>query len=111
MSEAKPLPCPFCWGEAHTYRNIVGKYVAACRNPLCASIGPFPTKDEAVEAWNARAERECKDVCADVAQFTCSECGFECDLASWITRIERKHHGTPNYCPSCGAKVADEAGE
>ncbi len=84
---------------------------------------------ESIKAWNTRAElgsgtcekvyavggiiaqAECRDVCSDVEQFTCSACGFNCDLTSWITPIgcERPivhhHHGTPNYCPNCGRKV------
>ena len=55
--------------------------------------------------------RTCKDVCSDVSEFTCSECGFNCDLTSWISpmegigRIVHHHHGTPKYCPNCGAEV------
>ena len=54
----------------------------------------------------------CKNVCASVSEFTCSECGFNCDLTSWISlfdgdsgRHRHHHHGTPNYCPNCGRKV------
>ena len=54
----------------------------------------------------------CKDVCASVSEFTCSVCGFNCDLTSWISlfdgddgRHRHHHHGTPNYCPNCGRKV------
>ena len=53
----------------------------------------------------------CKDVCSGVSEFTCSACGFECDLASWISlfdgddgRHRHHHHGTPNYCPNCGRR-------
>ena len=60
------------------------------------------------------AQAECRDMCSDVEQFTCSACGFNCDLTSWITPIGcdrpivHHHHGTPNYCPNCGCKVVDE---
>lgn len=54
----------------------------------------------------------CHDVCNSVAEFTCSACGFNCDLTSWISlfdgddgRHRHHHHGTPNYCPNCGRKV------
>lgn len=57
----------------------------------------------------------CKDVCSGVSEFTCSACGFECDLTSWISlfdgddgRHRHHHHGTPHYCPNCGRKVVDE---
>ena len=55
---------------------------------------------------------ECHDVCASVSEFTCSACGFNCDLTSWISlfdgdegRHRHHHHGTPNFCPNCGARV------
>lgn len=58
------------------------------------------------------AQAECYDVCAGISEFTCSACGFNCDLTSWISlfdgddgRRRHHHHGTPNYCPNCGAKV------
>ena len=57
----------------------------------------------------------CKDVCSGVSEFTCSACGFNCDLTSWISlfdgddgRHRHHHHGTPHYCPNCGRKVVDE---
>ena len=56
----------------------------------------------------------CKDVCSGVSEFTCSACGFNCDLTSWISlfdgddgRHRHHHHGTPHYCPNCGRKVVD----
>lgn len=57
----------------------------------------------------------CKDVCASVSEFTCSECGFNCDLTSWISLFDgddgkhrHHHHGTPKFCPNCGRKVVTE---
>ena len=54
----------------------------------------------------------CHDVCASASEFTCSACGFNCDLVSWTSlfdgdegRHRHHHHGTPNYCPNCGRKV------
>lgn len=54
----------------------------------------------------------CKDVCADVSEFTCGACGFNCELAGWISlfdgdegRHRHHYHGTPNFCPNCGRKV------
>lgn len=59
--------------------------------------------------------RTCRNVCASVSEFICSECGFNCDLTSWISLFDgdtgkhrHHHHGTPNYCPNCGAKVVKE---
>lgn len=125
MSELKP--CPFCGGEADTWDGA-GPWHVVCTK--CGTVGsPCLTEAEAIAAWNTRAERtceivyatggiiaraECRDICGDVEQFTCSACGFNCNLTSWITPIgcDRPivchHHGTPNYCPSCGAKVVGE---
>lgn len=68
------------------------------------------TPEQAVEATLGRGT--CKDVCNSVSEFTCSACGFNCDLTSWISlfdgdegRHRHYHHGTPNYCPNCGRKV------
>ncbi len=62
-----------------------------------------------------QAVETCKDVCADVSEFTCSACGFNCELASWISlfdgdegRHRHHYHGTPNFCPNCGRKVVAE---
>ena len=57
----------------------------------------------------------CKDVCSGTSEFTCSACGFNCDLTSWISlfdgddgRHRHHHYGTPHYCPNCGRRVVDE---
>lgn len=70
------------------------------------------TPEQAVEATLGRGE--CKSVCNSVTEFTCSECGFNCDLTSWISlfdgddgRHRHHHHGMPSYCPNCGRKVVD----
>ena len=56
----------------------------------------------------------CRDVCSSVSEFTCSVCGFRCDLMSWETlfdgdegRHRHHHYGTPRYCPNCGRKVVE----
>lgn len=68
------------------------------------------TSEHAIEATLGR--EECRSVCNSVAEFTCSACGFNCDLTSWISlfdgddgRHRHHHHGMPNYCPNCGRKV------
>ena len=68
------------------------------------------TPEQAVAATLGRGT--CNDVCASISEFTCSACGFNCDLTSWISlfdgddwRHRHHHYGTPNYCPNCGRKV------
>ena len=58
------------------------------------------------EVWNSRAERTCKCTTDDSAWcFVCSECGKSFPQS----KLHLAHnHGEINYCPNCGAKVADE---
>ena len=62
MSELKP--CPFCGGEAHTYRNNLWHVGCEHAHNGCVTMSAFVTEAEAVEAWNTRAEivrcRDCK---------------------------------------------------
>ena len=58
-----------------------------------------------------RTNETCRNVCNSVSEFTCSECGFNCDLTSWISLFDgddgrhRHHHlGIPNFCPNCGKR-------
>ncbi len=71
------------------------------------------TPAQAIDATLGRGT--CRDVCAGISEFTCSSCGFSCDLTSWISlfdgdegRHRHHHHGTPNYCPNCGRKVKED---
>ena len=53
----KLKPCPFCGGEAKTYH--ANGYGVGCDNGWCSvrvETFAFPTKKEAIEAWNARAD-------------------------------------------------------
>lgn len=106
----KLKPCPFCGGENITiyrdsdldfsgeseeYREDEG-YIAVCdvgRWGCGASIASQPTKSEAIEVWNARAERTCKAEHKDGWRgFYCSKCG---------ALLENR------YCGHCGAKVVE----
>lgn len=60
MSESKLLPCPFCGDEynADAERRFDGDFFVECGNMDC-EVQPitndFPTKGEAIKAWNTRA--------------------------------------------------------
>lgn len=115
MSEpTELLCCPFCGGEAdvmltqgrygqsysihhESHGNCAAKYVNTVN---------FRTEAEAIEAWNTRHERTCelRKASWDDGMCTwgviCSECG---------DRHEHESGVCWKYCPSCGAKVIEEA--
>lgn len=103
----KLKPCPFCGGNAkHVYFRFTETHSICCRN--CGDeSNEFDTEEEAIEAWNTRAERTCKMTKKGPEYvlggwFECSECGpvyppCNDDIAVWALQ----------YCPRCGAKVVE----
>lgn len=59
MNDLKP--CPFCGSEAEIidYKDEYLEQIVTCRNSFC-KVNPnthfFETREEAIEAWNRRAE-------------------------------------------------------
>ena len=49
------LPCPFCGKEAEL-RQYDGEHFAQCLHCFCGTPADHGTEDEAVQAWNARAQ-------------------------------------------------------
>ena len=49
-------PCPFCGGEAEIERYTIKPYVA-CMKCGCSMPDRHQTAEQAIEAWNARAEQ------------------------------------------------------
>lgn len=104
-------PCPFCGGEAHI-KEVVSAceklYTVGCPDSECMGYETWllkPTVDEAVAAWNRRAERTCRYVRDHMGVAgnwfcKCSECGAEFD-----ERVVDSHFV---YCPECGARVIGE---
>lgn len=98
MDELKP--CPFCGGKARmvVLTSYPPKYQVehSCK-VVCAK--PAETPEQAIAAWNTRAERTCTltgnafKAFNDTTWRHCSEC--DADI------MEGKH----NYCWKCGAKV------
>ena len=97
MSEL--LPCPFCGGEAETLtaESMHGGYLFGIMCSDCRSRGDvYTTEDEAIAAWNSRAERMCHNI-STTSSFRCSECD--------ATDLD---FDKPSYCHGCGAKVVGE---
>ena len=117
-------PCPFCGGEAEAMLSqsrwgqsytIHHSEKGVCPAAYVASM-QFANEAEAVEAWNARAERTCKpqgewervSQTQEIRHIYC-ECGeyFGADERdSFPFAIETKAY-LPNYCPMCGAKIIE----
>lgn len=114
MKELKP--CPFCGKTEHlevikledSMHPKHYKVTCAITSGGCGGIGGYRfSKQEAIEAWNARYEPTCHMVREDCAPdeaypvypFRCTACGEYAD-------------GYENYpyglCPNCGAKVVGE---
>lgn len=102
ISELKP--CPFCGEKAELYKGVTKHGLRYVFCPSCyATAGDNNESDEqAVEAWNTRAERTCRNFGGEEGtngedyDFACGSCGFMCDGLT-----------NPNYCPKCRAKVVE----
>ena len=108
MQELKPCPC--CGSSNGLYvlqEDEYGEWSVFC--DMCKTSlhneNHCETRDDAVSAWNRRAERTCRmeyneewsgDELYPTECYNCSEC----------------HHmtsdGMPSYCPNCGAKVVSD---
>ena len=99
MTTNELRPCPFCGGRAkHVYFSFTDAHSVWCRN-CGAESNEFDTEAEAIEAWNTRAERTCRNVADQVVLFECSECGAK--------TVDAVGNYTQEYCAACGRKVQD----
>lgn len=49
-------PCPFCGGTAHAYKNNFWWVACERANHGCVTMGAFLSEEEAITAWNGRAQ-------------------------------------------------------
>lgn len=104
-------PCPFCGEEAKVAEEgswtdqsiFYSVFCIRCRS----QIYWFKTTEEAIEAWNTRAERTCEGHrCEETGEWVCHKCGGS--LAGCMFEPVRDGFvDVPNFCPNCGAKVVE----
>ena len=92
MSELKP--CPFCGGEAVV--TLAGVSCTKCPGTVVVDFNA--TDQDAINAWNTRAERTCKQN----RLFNLVSRGCDGEYYQWHDKE------MPNYCPNCGAKVVEQ---
>lgn len=121
--ETNLLPCPFCGSEAETKasryepieltlwsvrckpRRYDGKQTGWC--VASSSLVMYATEAEAIEAWNTRQERTCRNISDPPEGFLCSECkwGDFDEPSHLLTSACFAGGGILNYCPNCGCRV------
>ncbi len=111
-------PCPFCGGEADAWEyedeqdvldpislgyidtRCITWYCVGCES--CEMSTSRLSRDDAVTAWNTRAERTCRMEPAVGGGWYCSECHI------WVApdaMANATEHMAPRFCLNCCAKV------
>lgn len=96
------MPCPFCGGEAYTV-NDGGRYWTVECHDCAAHTGLYATKDFAIAAWNARAERTCEfvdDSDSEPSPPKCSACGYDPGIYECAWYEDGTYGYERNYCPN-----------
>lgn len=123
------LPCPFCGGEAHTYKNNLWHVACERAHNGCVTMSAFITEAEAVEAWNTRSdyygyEQAAIEAWENIKKWNTRSAGtcewllehsgtlydkWRCSKCGYLYVDSRTDGGAtgldPNYCPNCGRAV------
>ena len=105
------LSCTFCSGKAKINTSADYAHFFVYCNDCGATDGKYyDTEKEAIAAWNRRGERTCH-IEAHGTWLYCSSCracvnGGYCDADD---ADDAADYHAMRFCPSCGAKVTDDA--
>lgn len=115
MQELKPCPC--CGSAIGLYVLQDEKYgewsvfCDICKTSL-HNENRCDTRDDAISAWNRRAERTCEFFYDEkMAEYACSACGELVSGSNPDYEYEVSHLAVLEsfeYCPFCGARVIEE---
>lgn len=110
MSELKP--CPFCGGKAmidygfSSSLNASGGFAYVFCEQCRVSGSRHTSEKQAEKAWNTRVERTCK---MKKARWDDGQCTWGVICSACCKKHEHSFEYSFNFCPTCGAKVVDDA--
>ena len=107
MEELKA--CPFCGSKDVNIEHdpITGTYVVRCRACQCVVWQYYAFEEEAVAAWNKRADDRPRGqwMYADdehyTSEYKCSKCGAVHEF-EWYAKLDDFYS---NFCGNCGADM------
>lgn len=98
----KLKPCPFCGAKAKIGNNFEGQFFVWCTNDDCDARIFSRVKDNAIRAWNRRAEETSPQPDGEVECVMCSETFTEDDLEELRGMGEQYHREDGCFlCPDC----------
>lgn len=121
MPKIQLKPCPFCGGKADMCKDNYNKYMVVCVCGVMLGVelengdelvdgwrAKFDTFDEAVEAWNKRANKEeaLEPVYEGDGYDDKGELIYDtayCPICHYEYEVYYDYHD--NYCRSCGQKL------
>lgn len=118
----KLKPCPFCGDQPKLtdciYDALTIIECESCKKTRDRTVCvEHALHDQAIKSWNTRAERTCKILgdwksvsnTQEIKPNICSSCGYDFGLSrrDHVPFEIESLQDIPNYCPHCGAKVAE----
>ena len=106
------LPCPFCGGEAHAYRNNLWHVGCEHAHNGCVTMSAFVTEAEAIAAWNTRACDQCEGGAVPMTDEAMAEHGWvrerTCRPSGEWKSISQTQEVRHVSCSECGHEFGME---